>query len=197
MQSQVATSVGPTGETTELDPGFRDEVIRLLGNLDLSYCFQCGACSGSCPTISHMEHGPRKIIHMLHLGMGERLLTSPDLWLCVDCYLCAARCPQGIEITDVLCALRNMSVAKGLTTDKEAVFSKAFLQVLREHGYMYEPELLIRYYLSVLDFESMAKIAPLGIEMFLKSKIGLLPERVKKPRELANIIKKAGRRDEA
>jgi len=196
-QPQAATSAGPNGEVTELDPGFRDEVVGLVGSLDLSYCFQCGVCSGSCPTISHMEYGPRKIIHMIHLGMAERVLQSPDIWLCVSCYMCAARCPQAIEITDIMGALRNMAVAKGLTRDKEAVFSNAFLQVLREHGYMYEPELLIRYYLSVLDVESMVKIAPLGIEMFLKNKIGLLPERVKNPRQLGSIIDQASGGKEA
>lgn len=196
-QPQVATSVGPHGKTSELDPTFRDEVAALVGRLDLSYCFQCGVCSGSCPTFSHMEYGPRKIVHMIHLGMAERVLQSPDIWLCVSCYMCAARCPQTIEITDIMGALRNMAVTKGLTRDKEAVFSNIFLQVIREHGYMYEPELLIRYYLSVLDVESMTKIVPLGLQMFLKGKIGLLPERVKNPRQLAEIIDRASGRKEA
>ena len=195
--SQSPISASGDEVSVDLSSRFRDEVVELLGSVDLSYCFQCGVCSGSCPTISHMEYGPRKILHMIHLGLTERVLTSPDIWYCVSCYMCAARCPQAIEITDVMGALRNMAVARGLTDDKEATFSKIFLQVLREHGHMYEPELLIRYYASVLDVESMVKIAPLGIQMFLKNKIGLLPERVKHPKELANIITQAGGRNDS
>ena len=184
------------GIVTELDPQSAAEAARMVGQLDLSYCFQCGVCSGSCPTIGRMEYGPRKIMHMIQLGMLDRVLRSPDIWLCVSCYLCAARCPQAIEITDVMGVLRNMSVARSLTKDKEAIFSETFLTVIKEHGYMYEPELLVRYYASVLDVPSIVKIAPLGVRMFLKSKIALLPKRMKGPRQLADLMGKVRGRGE-
>jgi len=171
---------------------FKDEVSKLLKGADINMCFQCGTCSGTCPTFPQMRYGPRKIMHMVHLGLAEPVLASPDIWFCVSCYSCSVRCPQGIPIADVMSVLRNLSIARGLATDKEASFSQIFLQVLEEHGRMYEPEVLMRYYASVLDVESMVKIAPLGIEMFRKRKIGLLPERIANARELREIRQKFG-----
>jgi heterodisulfide reductase subunit C len=175
------------GASVELDPRFTEEIAALVGGLDLAHCFQCGVCSGSCPTMARMTYGPRKIMHMIHLGLADRVLRSQDIWYCVSCFSCAARCPQGIEIADVMSALRNMAVAKGLARDKEATFSQIFIKVLQEHGRMYEPEVLLRYYASVRDLDAMVKIAPLGLRMFLKRKIGLVPQRIENATELADI----------
>ena len=196
VQSGGEGPASAKGDVSEVDPQFKHDVAQVVGDLDLTHCFQCGVCSGSCPTMTMMEYGPRKIMHMIHLGMADRVLRSPDIWLCVSCFSCAARCPQGIEVTDVMSALRNMAVARGLTKDKEATFSKIFITVLREHGRMYEPEVLMRYYASVLDVESMIKIVPLGVRMFLKSKIGLLPERIKNAREMAQIAARVSEEEE-
>ena len=51
-----------------------------LGDVDLTYCFQCGVCSGSCPTAEWMEYGPRRIMQMIRLGMVETVLRSSDIW---------------------------------------------------------------------------------------------------------------------
>jgi heterodisulfide reductase subunit C len=182
---RIHISVG--GSKAGLDPHFKEKVAALMGDVNLDVCYQCGVCSGSCPTSGQMRDGPRRIMHMIQLGMVDRVLSSPDIWFCVSCYSCSARCPQGTPIADVMSALRNMSIAKGLAEDKEATFSQVFLKVLGEHGRMYEPEVLLRYYASVLDVESMVKIAPLGVLMFLKSKIGLLPQRIKNAGELDEI----------
>lgn len=179
----------------DLDPGFREEIRSQVEGLDPGYCYQCGVCSGSCPTMARMTYGPRKIMHMIHLGMAERVLRSQDIWYCVSCFSCAARCPQGIEIGDVMSCLRNMAVARGVAEDKEAIFSRIFVKVLQEHGRMYEPEVLLRYYASVRDVDAMVKIAPLGVRMFLKSKIGLLPQRINSARELGEIAARLDRRE--
>ena len=124
---------------------------------------------------------------MIHLGMADRVLRSRDPWLCVSCYSCEARCPQGIQVTHVMSALRNLSVARGLATDKEAAFSQIFVQVLQEHGRMYEPEVLLRYFASKPDLRDILEMIPLGLKMFLKGKIGLLPERIENAKELGGI----------
>ena len=191
----ASESTGPIrirfgAEASDVDLRFREQVSELLSGANLNLCYQCGVCTGSCPTADKMQYGPRKIMHMIHLGIAERALSSPDIWYCVSCYSCSTRCPQAVPISDIMSVLRNMAVAKGLAEDNEATFSKIFLRVLEEHGRMYEPEVLLRYYASVLDVDSMVKIMPLGIGMFLKSKIGLLPERIRNPRELAEISAK-------
>jgi len=177
---------------SELDPGFKDELAALLGGVDLAYCFQCGVCSGSCPTMDRMEYGPRRIMHMVRLGMVEKVLRSHDIWFCVSCYSCTARCPQGIEIADLMAALRSLAMAKGLAKDREATFSRVFVEVLERYGRLYEPELLLRYYAAEASVADLLKQAGLGLRMFRKGKIALRPERIENAEELGEIVARIG-----
>ncbi|MGD8624966.1 MAG: (Fe-S)-binding protein [Anaerolineae bacterium] len=77
-------------------------------------CYQCGTCSGSCPTALAMEYNPRRILHMLRLGLGERVLQSQAIWLCTACYSCTARCPREIRISEAMLGLRRLAVDRGL-----------------------------------------------------------------------------------
>ena len=181
------TGSGPiadAGEASTLEPGLKGAFAALVGGLDLAYCFQCGVCTGSCPTAARMEYGPRKIMRMVRFGMAERVLGSQDIWLCVSCYSCAARCPQGIQIADVMAALRNLSLARGMARDREAAFSKAFVAVLGQYGRMYEPALLVRYYAAEARLADLARQVGLGLRMLRKGKIGLRPQRVQGIEEL-------------
>ncbi len=77
-------------------------------------CYQCGTCSGSCPTAPAMDYNPRRILHMLRLGLGERVLRSQAIWLCTTCYSCTARCPREIKITDAMIDLRRLAIGRGI-----------------------------------------------------------------------------------
>lgn len=166
---------------------FVNEVTNTRGGALVLQCYQCGTCSGSCPVIEEMEHGPRRILHMIQAGMEAEVLSSPDMWRCVSCYSCANRCPRGIEITDLMAELRRMAIQKGYTQDKEAQFGQAFAETVQSHGRMFEPELLTRYYLRVLDIASLIQMVPLGIRMLIKRKLPFLPERIKNPNEIEKL----------
>ncbi len=177
---------------------FLKEVLSRPGGETVLQCYQCGTCSGSCPVIEEMEYGPRRIMRMIHDGEEELVLSSHDMWFCVSCYSCANRCPRDIPITDVMALLRSMAIEKGYQDDKEAQFGQAFAATVRQHGRMFEPELLIRYYLRVLDVLSLLQMVPLGLKMMLRGKIPILPERVRSPQALQRIcIADIGAKDEA
>jgi heterodisulfide reductase subunit D len=89
-------------------------VLGLRGGERITACYQCGTCSGSCPTAAVMEYNPRRILHMLRLGLGERVLKSQAIWLCTACYSCTARCPREIKISDAMLSLRRLTVDRGL-----------------------------------------------------------------------------------
>jgi Fe-S oxidoreductase len=57
-----------------------------------------------------MDYNPRRILHMLRLGLGERVLKSRAIWLCTSCYSCTARCPREIKISDTMINLRRLAV---------------------------------------------------------------------------------------
>ena len=179
----------------EPDLALRGAIKAQLGNLDLSYCFQCGVCTGSCPTASRMEHGPRRIMHMIHLAMADQVLRSRDIWLCVSCFTCSARCPQGVEVADVMSVLRNLAIARGTAKDEEAKVSRTFVNVVQRHGRMNEAELMIRYYASkpgLSGIVGLLKQAGLGMTMLRKGKIAIRPERIESVDELAEIASRIG-----
>ncbi|MFC2036861.1 (Fe-S)-binding protein [Chloroflexota bacterium] len=89
-------------------------VTALRGGERVVACYQCGTCSGSCPTAPAMDYNPRRILHMLRLGLGERVLRSQAIWLCTSCYSCTVRCPREIQITDTVLGLRRLAVDRGL-----------------------------------------------------------------------------------
>ena len=59
------------------------------------------------------RYNPRRILRMILLGMKKRVLESDFIWLCSSCYTCQERCPQGVRITDLMTAVRNMASREG------------------------------------------------------------------------------------
>jgi heterodisulfide reductase subunit C len=174
------------GADNTMNP-FLQEVLATDGGELVLQCYQCGTCSGSCPVIEEMTYGPRRILYLIQAGEDAAVLSSPDIWRCVSCYSCANRCPRGIEITDLMADLRCLAVAKDYAQDKEAEFGQAFAETVQTHGRMYEPELMTRYYLRVLDVVSLLGMVPMGLKMILKGKLPFLPERITNPKEIAKL----------
>ena len=85
---------------------FKAKVEELSGeNIDL--CFQCGACSSGCPLTGEMDLLPSTVIRYAQLGMAE-VLESKTPWICITCFNCEIRCPRGIDIANVMEAIREM-----------------------------------------------------------------------------------------
>jgi heterodisulfide reductase subunit C len=85
---------------------FKDRVTELSGE-NVGLCFQCGACSSGCPMTQEMDLLPSKIIRMVQLGL-EEALKSKTIWVCTTCFNCEVRCPRGIDIANVMEALRQL-----------------------------------------------------------------------------------------
>ncbi len=100
----------------QADAGFRDEVAREPGGEGILKCYACGTCTAGCPVrdVSE-EYNPRRIIHQVLLGMREDVLDSEFIWYCSTCFTCQERCPQGVKITDIMTALKNMAARSGKT----------------------------------------------------------------------------------
>ena len=89
---------------------FRGKVKELSGE-KIDLCFQCGACSSGCPMTQEMDYLPSKVIRMTQLGL-EEALDSKTIWVCTTCFNCEVRCPRGIDIANVMEALRTMVLRK-------------------------------------------------------------------------------------
>jgi heterodisulfide reductase subunit C len=93
---------------------FADQVRASPGGEKITYCFSCGTCTATCP-IQWIEenYNPRRVIKMVMLGMKEQVLSSPVIWLCSACDICYRRCPQGIRISDLMKAIRDVAIQEG------------------------------------------------------------------------------------
>ncbi len=100
-------------QVLSLDPDdnlFKNRVNELSGeNVDL--CFQCGGCSSGCPMTQEMDYLPSTIIRMVQMGL-EEVLESKTIWTCSTCFNCEVRCPRGIDIANLMEALRQMVLRK-------------------------------------------------------------------------------------
>jgi heterodisulfide reductase subunit C len=86
--------------------------VEELSGQNLRACYQCGKCSAGCPAVSEMDILPNQIIRLAQLGFKEELLGSKSIWICASCFTCNARCPKGINIAEVIEALRQILLRK-------------------------------------------------------------------------------------
>jgi len=86
--------------------------VQELSGQNLLACYQCGKCSAGCPAVSQMDILPNQIIRYAQLGFKDELLKSKSIWVCASCMTCNARCPKGINIAEVIEALRQILLRK-------------------------------------------------------------------------------------
>lgn len=90
------------------------EVVEFVvesGGEALKACYQCGVCSATCPWNLVRSFIVRRILHQAQLGLVD--FEAEELWLCATCRACVDRCPRGVEIIDVMRALRRIIVGLG------------------------------------------------------------------------------------
>lgn len=88
------------------------EVITEAGGEPLKLCYQCGTCTAVCPWNLVRSFIVRRIIHEAQLGATD--FGSEEVWLCASCQTCVQRCPRGVEIIDVMRAMRRAVVSLGI-----------------------------------------------------------------------------------
>ncbi|MHA1777071.1 MAG: CoB--CoM heterodisulfide reductase subunit C [Promethearchaeota archaeon] len=93
-------------------------------------CFQCGTCTGGCPSGRRTAIRTRQIIRKAVLGL-EEVLSSDDIWLCSTCYTCFERCPRHIPVTDIIIMLRNLASQRGYMKPPH----KAVTHILADTGH--------------------------------------------------------------
>ena len=95
------------------------EVIVEAGGEPLRLCYQCGTCTGVCPWNLVRSFIVRRIIHEAQLGATD--FESEEIWSCVSCRACVQRCPRGVEIIDIMRAIRRAVVSLGVGTIPDAL----------------------------------------------------------------------------
>ena len=81
------------------------DIIKEEGGDVLKLCYQCGLCTGACPWNLVRNFIVRRIMHQAQLGLVD--FEDEDMWLCATCNACVERCPRGVEIVDIMRAMRR------------------------------------------------------------------------------------------
>ncbi|MEO0075326.1 MAG: (Fe-S)-binding protein [candidate division WOR-3 bacterium] len=101
-----------------IDKDIRNTILE-LGGTDAYKCYQCGMCTALCPwfQIENVNFLVNLIPHNVKLG---NILTSEikeeidkeveELFRCVGCDNCLAYCPRGVNIGDIVRAIRRILV---------------------------------------------------------------------------------------
>lgn len=94
----------------DLDKVLIDEVEELSGENPYA-CYQCGKCSSGCPFADSMVDLPNQIIRRVQLG-DRRVLGSETIWICASCFSCKVTCPKGIDLANLMEALREINLRR-------------------------------------------------------------------------------------
>lgn len=97
---------------------FAEEVKAIPGGEYLEKCYACGTCVSKCMIQQKVEpdYNPRRLLHMVMMGMREEAYSSPTTWMCSECDLCYAACPQEIHISQVIAAVKQLAIEAGYTS---------------------------------------------------------------------------------
>jgi len=184
--------------TLSQDTRFRDLVVEAAGETIFS-CYQCYKCSAGCPVAFAMDLLPHQVIRSVLLLQKEKVLSSRTIWICASCETCTTRCPNEIDIAKVMDVLRQIQIESG-TEAKEPkipIFHKSFLNTIKRYGRIHELSLLANFLRKSGGIGDNFKTGEwkndvrLGMKMFLRGKLKLLPSSVKGKEELGKLFDQA------
>ncbi len=150
--------------------GHLRDLLALPGGDQILKCIQCGTCSGSCSMIEVMDYGPRRLFALLKGGDITLALRSNTCWICSSCYLCSVRCPRGIEITEIMYALKRLAIKVGIRPPNKVYrLYQIFAAVVAEDGRLSEGQLMRRFLLGH-PAEALSRI-PLALKLKEKGRL--------------------------
>lgn len=180
------------------DKTFRDVVIESAGE-EIFDCYQCYKCSAGCPISFDMDLLPHQIIRSVMLNRKEKALSSKTIWLCASCETCTTRCPNEIDIAKVMDVLRQIQRESGMPAQepKIPVFHKAFLNSIKKKGRVHELTMIQQYNQESGDLKEKLKTGTwkndvkLGMKMFFRGKLKLLPPKCEGVKEVQKLFEQA------
>lgn len=170
--------------------------VEKEGGEKVSLCYQCRKCSSGCPVAFAMDYPPDVIMHMIHLGLRDRVLSSRTIWVCLSCETCTTRCPNDIDIAGVMDALRQIALRERRVAPavKDIPrFYQAFLGSIKAGGRIHEVRMLAMYMLRTnlpakLLSGELQEQARLGWGMLRRGKLKLRSKRIRQNQEIKRLF---------
>jgi len=166
--------------TVEIKADLAREIEKKTGQ-NAFLCYQCIRCTSGCPLTDFFDYTPNQIMRLVQIGDEEAALNSKTPWLCAACLTCTTRCPQGLDIARIMEALTQVALERGVEpkVPEVALFNKVFLADAKIFGRVYELGLMgsmnLLTAVTSLEPKKLFEDMDLGLEMFKRAKISLLP----------------------
>jgi len=96
----------------DVDENFKQEIMD-AGAETVAVCFQCGTCTGACPSGRRTPYRIRQLVRKAVMGLKDDVISDDSIWMCTTCYECQERCPRGIKIVDIVKIVRNYAAQAG------------------------------------------------------------------------------------
>ena len=180
------------------DRSFKDIVVESIGE-EIFDCYQCYKCSAGCPVSFAMDLLPHQVIRSVMFNQKERVLSSKTIWVCASCETCTTRCPNDIDIAKVMDVLRQMQIegGRGAREPKVPVFHRAFLDSIKKRGRVHELTMIRNFTRKSGDLKEKLKSGEwkndvrLGMKMFLRGKLKIMPPKSGAVKEVRTIFDQA------
>ena len=88
------------------------DIIKEAGGDTFKLCWQCSLCATACPWNTVRSFIIPRMLRQAQFGLVD--FESEEWWLCATCRACVRRCPRGVEIIDIMRALRKTVVELGV-----------------------------------------------------------------------------------
>lgn len=196
MSSQESMPAGegawPEGQAWLPNSDFMRQAERESG-VAIGACFNCKKCSNGCPLTFAMDLHPFQVVRLAQLGQVERLRGCRTIWVCSSCQTCLTRCPNQVDLPRFMDWLKERVAKDGASVEQQRtlLFHRLFLDEVRSRGRVFEGSLMTRYLIKTggaLGPEAMAN-ARLGLAMFKRGRLKLLPAGTKERRWLKDLFK--------
>ncbi len=117
-------------DSRKVDPNFKFQIAKEDGGEGILKCFACGSCTARCPEMDvKPEWNPQVIIRKALLGLKDEVLSSEFIWICSAHYRCLEKCPQGVNIKEVMNAVRNARILEEQKEDVTGKKTKKYLDL--------------------------------------------------------------------
>ena len=165
---------------------------------NISACYQCERCTNACPVSAYMDIKPHQVIRHIQLGWREELMRSSTIWVCLSCEMCTTYCPNEVGVAEAINHLRNMAAHSSIPPKEKhlAVFHQTFLEELKRFGRVNEFWLMNAYNLKPhilkekIRSGQFAKELLLGLTLWKKGRLHLLPRRSKAIGEIRDVYRR-------
>ena len=88
------------------------DIIKAAGGDTFKLCWQCSLCATACPWNIVKTFIIPRMLRQAQFGLVD--FESEEWWLCATCRACVRRCPRGVEIIDIMRAMRKTVVEFGV-----------------------------------------------------------------------------------